>query len=89
MRRMAACFGPCPEEPALAAAGLSGADSPIGQLIDAGRYDHACAAVSERILPLGTVGTSQTSRIGASSWPSSVLTKTTSAAPWARSGYGY
>jgi len=55
---MVASFGPYMEDPALATVGLSHADfRPVAQLVDAGRYDEAYAAVTDDMLRLGIVGT--------------------------------
>jgi len=60
MRKMVAYFGHYLEQPALETIGLSTEDfRPIGQLIDAGRYEEAYDRVTEPMLGLGIVGTPQ------------------------------
>lgn len=60
LRPLAAYFGPYLEEPALATIGLCPADfAPLKDLIAAGRYDEAAAAVTDQMLQLAIVGTPQ------------------------------
>lgn len=58
MKKMVAYFGPYLEEPALASAGLSAAAmQPLKALVARGRYDEACARVSDDMLRIGISGT--------------------------------
>ena len=60
MRKMVAYFGHYLEEPALATVGLTAEDfRPLGELIDAGRYEDAYGLVTEQMLRLGIVGSPQ------------------------------
>jgi 5,10-methylenetetrahydromethanopterin reductase len=65
---MVATFGPYLEERALESIGLSPTDfGPLRRLVDAGRLDEACAAVTPPMLRLGLAGTPEdvTGRIAA------------------------
>ncbi len=58
LRTMIAYFGPYLEDAALATVGLRAADfEPIKELLDAGRYEAAAAAVTEDMLRLAVAGT--------------------------------
>jgi 5,10-methylenetetrahydromethanopterin reductase len=58
LRPMVAYFGPYLEEHALSSIGLTPADfMPLRQLVDAGRLEDACAAVTEDMFRLAVVGT--------------------------------
>lgn len=58
LRTMIAYFGPYLEDAALATVGVSAADfEPIKELVDAGRYEDAAAAVTEDMLRLAVAGT--------------------------------